>query len=415
MSFLDELQNDMPDRNRLLYLLALTMIGAALLGDLALVGVSVLPHWRRWQEMNTQLQQVRAEMERVQYREDPRTPEDFAAEIAVAEGNLAERGAIFLGEAQANETLNQLYRHAEESAVRILSLESQSVPAPPAAGEGETEAGPAIYDVLRFRLVARGAMVDLLAFVGRLEMVRHPGVVISDVAIASDAGGARLEMDVWMAVSGYSAPEGDIAPSDDAEAGGAAGRPDADVGDMQEALLEAWGNQDWQQVIDLLTILLETDPDNVAAQAQLLMAHVSYGEQLLEAGTPDAAKRQFELALEISPESPAARRGLAAAETSLPPTDQSREGILARLEAAREADDTTQAVELLLLLRSLEPAEVAWVDQLYAAYLDHGAARLEAGDLTAAKEAFGAALALRPESEAALDGLERLAELSGAP
>jgi len=390
VSFLEDLQNEMPDRNRILYILALTVIGAALLGDLALVGVSIVPNWRSWQEVNDQSQQVRAEMERAQNRRDARTPEDVQALIDVAEEELARRAGLFLSEARAAEVLNRLYHYAGESGTRIVSLESQPVPI-----EGDEVVVSPLYEIRRFHLVVRGTVPDLLVFVGLLEEVGEPGLVVSDVVIGSDEEMARLEMNASMVVSSYAEP-------DDPEV--------IEGADMQAVLLEAWESQGWQQVIDVLSELLETDPDNEAAQAQLHTAYVNYGEQLLQEGKPGLAGAQFELALQIEPDSAEALSGLAQADPSLSSSGRAKEGLIARLDAAWAADDWAEAIWVLEKLRTAEPASGRWTDKLYRAYINYGYELSDTGALTDAKEVFSAALEIKPDGAEAAEGLRLLAE-----
>jgi tetratricopeptide (TPR) repeat protein len=392
MSFFDELRDELPDNNRILYLLALTVIGAALLGNLALTIVAVLPNWQLWQAANLQLQQVYAEMERSQSRRDTRSPEDVRAEIIAAEADLRERKAKYLNETEGIDLLYRLYQYAGERGVRIMRLESQ-----PAPGVDDSELDQALYEIRRFRVVVRGAIDDLLAFVGSLAESAALGVVVSDVLVVSEEDAGRLEMNLSMAV---------VETDEGAEL------PEAEGDDPQFLFLHAWEGQGWQQVIDGLRDVLAADPEDAVVEAQLHMAYINYGNQLLEDGAPVLALAQFERALILNPGSAEGRLGLAQAEQALPATQRAGDSLEDRLEDAWAEGDWETVIDTLIDLRASESSSAAWDDKLYRAYLNQGRQFMNARELSEAKLSFTKALQVRPGGAEAQQGLLDLSKLS---
>ena len=71
---------------------------------------------------------------------------------------------------------------------------------------------------------------------------------------------------------------------------------------LAESLHEPWAAEDWEQVIDLLKLILAINPDNDAMIEKLYAAYVNYGQQLVAEGNLEQARIQFNRALEVKPD-----------------------------------------------------------------------------------------------------------------
>lgn len=392
MNTLRELDLNLPERNRLLFLIAVGLGVAALLGHLLLLGSVLYPRWQQWQEASDLLTEARRQLRAAQREQESQTPERVRAEIEAARAELTEEAAIFLGQDEAAAALDRLYRYADETGINILSLQSDTAP------PSEAEEASTLYSVQSFRLEAQGEINDLLNFLGQIEESAYLGFNVTNVMLEAGTSGTKLTFDLVLYTSPY-----------------ATGAQPPAEGDSAEALLEqAWQAGRWQQAIDLLNELLQADPSNERWLERLYRARVNYGNELLEDGRAAAARTQFEIALQIDPTGTAAAAGLAQVEALLTPTPAPEATLEEQLDAVWEAEDWETAIALLEQLRNLEPAEPSWTEKLYAAEVNHGYQLMGEGDYQEAKEAFSRALELKPGGAEAQEGLRLLSD-EGTP
>ncbi len=186
MSGFSDLKSQLPDRNRLLFALAVGMIGAGLLGNILLIGVSVIPKWRTLHEATTRLQLAREEQSRIVQGQGGQTVEGVQSEIDAVTQKLAEKSSGFLSETQAAQALDHLYSYAAESGAAIVNV--QNTPATQDAVENQ------YFEVRTFQITARGSATQLLDFLGRIEETSLASFQVGGVTIAEDVTGFRLDM-----------------------------------------------------------------------------------------------------------------------------------------------------------------------------------------------------------------------------
>jgi len=141
---------------------------------------------------------------------------------------------------------------------------------------------------------------------------------------------------------------------------------------------------------------------------------LAQGAVALEQGEDEAARTHFEMALRIDPGNIAAQQGLARAEI-LP---QVRERMLAgqtledRGEWGPALAEYQQALgldgEAVAAREAVERLTARIEEQAFRDAMTQGLNALDAGDLTAAAEAFKRAKGLRPDAPDAADGLRRV-------
>jgi formylglycine-generating enzyme required for sulfatase activity len=106
---------------------------------------------------------------------------------------------------------------------------------------------------------------------------------------------------------------------------------------LAESLHEPWAAEDWEQVIELLGLILAINPDDAAMTEKLYAAHINYGRQLVAEGNLEQAKIEFNRALEVKPDGGEALAELSVlpGETpTLPPVVMSVEDTPKPIEAA---------------------------------------------------------------------------------
>lgn len=150
-------------------------------------------------------------------------------------------------------------------------------------------------------------------------------------------------------------------------------------------LEEARARQDWTTAIAMLEELRRADPDSQPIKDQLASAYLQKGLTLRHKGFVEEAHPYFEQALEIMPKELQARQELRMAANYLAGAHHYQAG------QWQEAINALEAVQI-------EDADYINVrDLLFSAYYNHGLALQAAGRLPQAREAFEAAIALRPD------------------
>jgi hypothetical protein len=175
-------------------------------------------------------------------------PSQLQVQLATAQAQQKEAGAVFVTEAQAAEMLRRPYVYALEANVQITDLQAltttvqtkafttptvaptaapkaTAVPAaqasPSAAAKGKATAPPptagaqptavpkvaatskVAFETKRYRLQALGTVVNLVNFVGKFKEAAGKGVVVSNVLISESREGFVLTMEFSIYVSPY--------------------------------------------------------------------------------------------------------------------------------------------------------------------------------------------------------------------
>ncbi|TNE76429.1 MAG: hypothetical protein EP334_08405 [Gammaproteobacteria bacterium] len=160
----------------------------------------------------------------------------------------------------------------------------------------------------------------------------------------------------------------------------------------------------YQKSLELLQALEDSIPERLTAALQA-------GQQALESGDAELAKKQFDLALAIDPGNTDATSGHSRAGV----LDQVNE-LLQRAGLAvtnNQLDDARELFNQALTLdalskqaqEGLQSVEHSLRDHAFNDAMSRGFSALESNQLTQAKKAFREALALKPDDEAARTGL----------
>lgn len=311
-------------RERWIVVLGVAVAVLLLIGYLLFTLNTLLPRWRLRTELVAQSATAEAlASERAQAEQG--TAGQLAQQLAAAEAEFDQKANLFLTEQQAALFLDGLYDSAANAGVTIVAL--QAVPRPQALpGDGQKP----VYDVRQFHLVVEGAMVQLAAFASRIEVTAVPGLVLQNLLLSPGEAGLPdvLSLDLLLVTSPYATgepvanlpvstpvpPQATAAPLPTPDM---AVPPTPDSAALQAQLDEAWQQQDWPEVINLINGVLQEDATNVAMVEKLYAAYVNYGYQLAGNGNPAAAMVQFETAVGLIPGRGEAELGL---QSLQPPT-----------------------------------------------------------------------------------------------
>ena len=401
MNYLENWKNYIPSKERLYSLLALVVVLAIGVGNLLFITFSIIPSLGSRRKLVAQLASAEQDLMEAQ-RSQEHSPEKLKEQVATAQATLDEAANVFLSESQAADMLNRLYQYAGESSVEIANLQTQ-----PGSEEKKD-----LYDVRTFKLQVEGALSNLMDFISRIKEAAMKSFVVTNVNIAAGEGLHTLTMDVTLYTSPYSSGAAvQAAPTVIA----APPATSADLTQLDEALSAAWASGEWEQAIGLIEQMLAIDPLYDDLIEKLYTAYVNYGHQLLEEGDTGGAATQFNLALGIKPDGEEAQAGLQQAVATPIPTSSAEEQLAQRLDEAWAAEDWEKAISLIEQIQAINPDYDDMTEKLYAAHVSYGHKLAAEGKLEEAKEAFISALAIKPDGEEAMAGLQELAGEVVAP
>lgn len=156
-------------------------------------------------------------------------------------------------------------------------------------------------------------------------------------------------------------------------------------GDNPSLLNEAIAARDWPQAIAILQEYQQLEPDSASIKAQLAHAYLQHGLMLRHKGFVEEALLEFEQALALSPQHAQVQQELQMARHYL---------------AGIQHYQTGQWQESIAALEAVQAEDKAYTnirDLLFSAYYNHGLALQAANELSGARAAFEAAIALRPD------------------
>ncbi|MBN1238527.1 MAG: tetratricopeptide repeat protein [Gammaproteobacteria bacterium] len=208
----------------------------------------------------------------------------------------------------------------------------------------------------------------------------------------------------------------------------------ADLLTQQQSLAAAsassWGAEDWQRyetlsragddaylaedfraAVDSYTEALTVGERLLERSADIAQTALNAGRSALEAGNPQLALEQFELVLRIDGDNEAAEAGRARAEKLPDVLDATRRGDTLRqqdqLEEAAEAFRAALAIDAdwTPARRALEGVERELADRRFEALMSDGYRALADESYDDAEAHFRDALAMRPQSAEARDGI----------
>lgn len=311
---------------------------------------------------------------------------------------------------------------------RERNLEEAIVPIRPTASEG-----PPVVDTTFGRpprhVVTTAVSLTLLALLVGVFFVLPRWVA------GPDAGGPAAEADATVETVVDEQPAGPVLTEAELEA------LEASATDLLAAILElneqlaarsaeVWGGEDWTSYTEksragddaflgddfvlaneLYSEALDLGRGLIDTSNAIMAGAIDAGDAALAAGNAALAREQYQIVLTVDPEDGRAVRGLERAATLPDVLRLVREGdelaASGDLTAARDAYQ--EALDLdpdwAPASRALAEARTRIVNARFETQLSAGYAALADEDFAAADEAFRAALALRPGSDAAQDGL----------
>jgi len=295
---------------------------------------SIIPRVRAWQEVSSQLTSTERALIQAQNRQQE-SPGALEEKVEAAQARLNKVANVFLSESEAAEALNRLYQYASQSGVEISSLESKL------AEQGDEKG---LYDVRTFSVQVGGSLPNLVQFMSRIREATLKSFAIANVSVTEGEDQHALTMDTVIYTSPYAVGEAlptssDVIPSTSEaatptpetvtptpemvtltpEPGTPTPLP-ANLRSLEEALSVAWAAQAWDQVIDLINLILAIDPAYDDVVEQLYAAHFNYGYQLLQRGDTAGAITQFNAALIVKPDGEEAMVWLRRAIATLVPS-----------------------------------------------------------------------------------------------
>ena len=392
MSTLGNSRGTLPIQGRLLFLVGIAVIMAAIFADLLLLALAIVPQWRTWQQLTDQKSAAQRALKEARESQAV-APEMLRSQIADAQAKLNKAVELFLSEAEATDALDRLYLYARESGVEIADMHAQPIEAQP----------DALYEAQTFQLRVVGDLRDLISFVSRIEETANEAFAITDVAITEGQPLHSLTMGITLYTSARSSEEpGQPEPDDEPEA------TPSRLAELREALTVAMAAQQWAGAIDAINRIRALDPSCDVSEAAYT-AHVNYGNELLAAGDADAATVQFGLALVVRPEGAEAVAGLRQAAATPPPTLTAVQLLAQRLDGTWAAGDWEASISLIRQILALDPEAPGMTEKLYAAHVNYGHQLSAAGRLDEAKEQFTRALEVNPQGAEAAVALQDLA------
>lgn len=391
MNLSSDWRENIPSGERLYSLLAIGVIAVALMGDIFFVGFSIVPQWQARDELAAQLTSAQQQLLEAQ-RTQEEDPNKLQEQLEAAQASLEEASNIFFSEPQAAEVLSKLYQYADESGVEVINLQNQP---------GPEQEEKLVYDVKMFQLQVEGTASNLIAYVSRIKEASFESFAITNVNITEGEELHTLTMDITLYTSPYSSGATGLATPDVTPT-------PIDLTQLEESLAEAWASEDWEQAITLINQILAVDPNYDDVVEKLYTAYVNYGYQFLEEGDAGGAIAQFNLALEIKPDGEEALAGLRQATTTPTPTLTVEEQLERDLDKAWEAGNWEEVIGLIEQILALNPDRADMTEKLYSAHVNYGYSLAAEGQLDEAKEEFSNALAIKPEGEEAIAGLQML-------
>jgi hypothetical protein len=182
----DTLQNN---RTSILPLAFIVLIG---LGNMMLCSTSIIPQWKAYQDLSTQVKQGEDTLKTLSDNQGSSGDADaLNGQIANAQATLDKASAIFFSARQADDLMGKLYGYAKESSVDITGLQAQK----------GTQPVSDLYDIRVFRLQVDGNFARLMNFVARIREATAPSFNIDNLKISRGESSDTLTMDVIAYVS----------------------------------------------------------------------------------------------------------------------------------------------------------------------------------------------------------------------
>jgi HAMP domain-containing protein len=187
-------------RIRLFALLPTLLIALIMIGNAMFCSTSVLPAWRTYEALSTEVAAGKATVE--SQLAAPLNEEMILVQrqVEMLGESLATAASPFLSDLQLDELINSLYRYADLNNVTISSLQAQQPPISP------DMATPA-YNTRQFRVQVEGDSANLMKFITRIRETTLTGFVVNNLNLVDAQPRSSLNFDLQIYTSPYSSGE----------------------------------------------------------------------------------------------------------------------------------------------------------------------------------------------------------------
>jgi tetratricopeptide (TPR) repeat protein len=390
-------------RDNLMMVLAGGLIVILIIGFLMFIVSVLVPQLQVRSELATQVASAQETLTQSQLSQDA-VPNSLNAQIASSQAQRDELAAIFLTEAAAADTLNNLYRYAEQAGVGIIDLQAQTT--------GET-AIKNVYDDRVFHIQVDGDVPNLLSFMSRISEAFIPGFTLENVKIAASVAETgsmtnSLTMDFVVYTSPFAVKTAVSDNNDDdfvsiIPTPLISTTPADETAVLRAQLDQAWANEEWPAALTILEQLSAIAPGDPDLRQKQYAANVNYGYHLLTQQQLEAARIQFDAALAIKPDGVEAMAGKGQVTIAT---------LLPQLDGLWSSQNWAETIRLIEQITAIDPNYDGMREKLYAARVNYGYQLLDQGQPAAARTQFEQALVIDPGGAEAQAGLQAI---TGSP
>lgn len=374
------------------------LIVILLIGFMMFIASVLMPQLQIRNELAVQVVSAQEALDRDRLSKDS-LPDSLNAEIASSRARLNELGAVFMSETQAGDTLNNLYRYAEQTSVEVVDLQAQSTVETAVKG---------VYDARVFRMQAEGTVPNLLAYINQISEASIPSFAIESVGITESADPETnvvtnsLVMDFVLYTSPYSTGTvvADNIPDDEFTSIIPTPMAPSETVTLQTRLDGAWTAENWPEVLTILEQMLVLTPNDAELKQKQYAANVNYGYRLLQQQQLTEAQTQFETALALNPNGAEAAIGLGQVTIA---------ALAPQLDGLWTSQNWAETIRLIEQIMAVDPNYDDMRGKLYAARVNYGYQLLNQQQTEAARTQFEQALVINPNGVEAQNGLQSAA------
>ncbi|MCB9420322.1 MAG: LysM peptidoglycan-binding domain-containing protein [Ardenticatenaceae bacterium] len=388
-------------RDNWVNVLAGMMIVVLIIGFMMFVASVLMPQLQARNELASQVVAAQESMARDQLSQNS-LPDSLNADIATSQVRLDELAAVFMSETQAADTLNNLYRYAEQTGVNVIDLQAQT--------EVET-AVKNVYDARIFRISVEGAVPQLLAYINQINEASIASFAIQAVDITESVDPETgvttnaLAMDFVLYTSPYAVDTAvaDNIPDDELTSfiptPMAPSTPANETASLQTQLDTAWSAENWPEALSILEQMLALAPGDAQLLQKQYAANVNDGYRLLRQQQLSEAQVRFDAAFAINPNGAEAAIGKRQVTIAM---------LAPQLDGLWASQNWAETIRLIEQIVAVDPNYDDMQGKLYAARVNYGFQLLDQQQPDAARTQFEQALALNPNGTEAQNGLQAI-------
>ncbi len=201
-------------------LLPLLLMCMVMLGLVMFAVVNIVPHWKTYQELQTQTTEGKKALEALAAQAaDSSDAVILKHRIETTQSSLVKDSAIFMSSTQADAILQKLYAYAKDSTVEIKNLQTQNnldpnaqtadptarLKQPSGNNAGQAAQTPpdtsSAYGIRAMRITVEGVVPALIRFMTRIKEIGVAGISINNLTIKETDNVASLMMDIFIYTS----------------------------------------------------------------------------------------------------------------------------------------------------------------------------------------------------------------------